>query len=171
MNDSITITVPDNPYPMTKPEPDLVWERGQYTKPYFRWNWPDAYKTWRVKARIAAKEAMVLHPRPIYGVLAVHAVFYWGRPKNHYSPTGSVKDHFKETCPQQWPLNHELLRGAIDALAGVVFDSITDIVQLQSDKLWADEGSSVITVRQISPRDVDPAIRALPEQLDLFNQE
>lgn len=167
MNDPITITIPGNPYPMTKPKSRIVVPEDEDKRAFATWDWPAPYLEWKQAAQSAAKTAMRHRMELFEGFIAIEAVFSWTRPQGHYNSAGAIKEHFLHTSPVQWPLLHELLRGAVDSMHGVAIRNLTDIVHFQVSKVWAAVGSAEITIRQINPKEIDPQLADVPQQGEL----
>lgn len=169
-NEPLTISVPGDPYPMTKPKANLVWRPGQETRPFVEWTWPEGFRIWRETARKAAKKAMRHRTHLFGGYVSIGFVFAFTRPQSHYGADGIVKEGYIETVPAQWPMAHELLRGALDAIVGVALKDLTEFIAIDHlRKEWAPAGFTEITLREVRARDVVPELATLPEQLDMFD--
>jgi len=164
----IKLVIKGDPYPMTKPKAKLVWRPGQEQRPFVSWEWPAAYLEWKEAVRAEAKKVMQHRPRLLSGTLSLEAIFTWKRPKDHYTAHGVIKEHHLFTSPCQWPLNHELLRGAIDSVLNVVIADVKDLAGgIKSTKVWGPTGGAEIVIRNVDPRDIDPKLQALPKQGEL----
>jgi len=100
MNDPITITIPSNPYPMTKPKSRVIVPKdddGEDERAFVTWEWPAPYLEWKEIVRSAAKIAMRHRMELFEGFIALEAVFKWTRPQGHYNGAGVIKEHFLHT--------------------------------------------------------------------------
>ncbi len=164
MTSPVTIHIPGNAFPMTKPKANFRWEEGQETRPFVTWTWPKTFETWKEEARVAAKVAMQGRGELIQGYVAIGITFAFARPTDHYRSNGDVKDKFLRCLPEYKEVFiGDLHRGAVDACYRTVFPSMAMIAFYDRARMvWRPSGYTEITVRSIAPEEVDEEIANLP---------
>ena len=157
--------------PMSDPSLRIHWHPGQEERPKQFREWPDALDRWLKTVQRAAEKAMRYEHELFSGSLRLDIILHWQRPKIHYTSASHVKPEHVDDLPTQDPLTIETGRGIAWAMERIVFYSRDQINQPNMLKIWAQPHQGhklVVTVSQITARDVDPWAAAQPQQQELF---
>ena len=158
----------------------MPWEKGQPTA-YIVWPEKDSesqafasqkydsepLKKWHNAILNAAKKAMFREPRLFGGSLGMQIVYFLPRPLAHYKSDGSIKKAYSEVLPVQARTGvNRLNRAIIEGIEGVVIHDRNHIVIQNSMKMYRATGSVVVKIWNVTARDIDPEVMAIPQQLD-----
>lgn len=101
-------------------------------------------KPWEQAVRAEALNAVDPH-YPTTQPIAVHATFYFSRPKGHYRTNGEVKPGAPGRHVTKPDLD-KLERALLDAMTGIVFVDDSQVCELSSDKRFAMEQGPGVNV-------------------------
>jgi Holliday junction resolvase RusA-like endonuclease len=94
-------------------------------------------------------QAMAAKPdEPLTGPLAVHCVFSFGRPKNHFSKKG-----LKNNAPyhkQSRPDLDNLVKFVLDAINGKFFIDDAQVVMQTAEKCYGNVPAVIVTIQDLS---------------------
>jgi len=153
-------------YQMADPRTVIRWTPGMETRPPQFTEWPDATAAWIKIVQQAAEKAMRYEHELFSGPLRIDMVLHWQRPQKHYHADGRIKQEFIDDLPTQKPLAIETARGIAWALERILFYNRDQLVDPHIVKIWAQPHQGyklVITVTQITAREVDPWAAAQPK--------
>jgi hypothetical protein len=155
------------PSPMSKPSLRIHWTKGQEERPKQYAEWSDNLEAWLRIVQAEAEKVMRHEKELLSGPLKAEITIHWKRPDKHYSASGKIKDSYAESLPTQSPLLLETARGIAWAMERIVYYDRDQIVYALPIKIWGSSHKTVVTVSQITARDVDPTIASRPQQGEL----
>jgi len=163
----ITFKVSDVlPSPMSDPTYRFHFTPGQTERPRPWKEWSDAFDKWFAAVARAAEIAMMNEERLFSGVIRVEIVINWRRPDGHFL-NGVKRGEFIDDAPLQDPPVFTIGRGVAEAMERIVYYNQNQVDDARVRKVWGERiHETEITVSQVRPRDVDPRLMGLPEQME-----
>jgi len=173
MDRSLTFVVIAPHALMSDPILGFNWVEGQRTRPKGWKKYSDACD--RYVAMLTQEAELVMaaeraEGRGMFKSVVVNTVIHWKRASKQFTTHGEIKEGYLESSPLvEHSLVCEIQRAVLYAFSRIVYPRRENVVSQQSTKVWDDlAGRTVITVTEKRPRDIDPVLKLLPEQLELF---